>query len=82
MVEMAQLDIDNYSIKDMVRILAIEYDIQVKLPRPQGDTPEYLKHFNDNIWAYKIEAQKKISPFAPGVLNSSTSCKTPLLHPK
>jgi hypothetical protein len=35
-------------------ILANEYVIQKKYPRPQGDTPEYLKHFNDNIWAYKI----------------------------
>lgn len=45
---------NNYSIKDIVGILSVEYAIQVKHPRPQGDTPEYLKHFNDNIWAYKI----------------------------
>jgi len=37
-----------------IHILANEYMIQEKYPRPQGDTPEYLKHFNDNIWAYKI----------------------------
>ena len=35
-------------------VLANEYRIQAFYPRPQGDTPEYLKHFNDNIWAYKI----------------------------
>lgn len=51
MVEMVGLGMNKY---DIINILSNEYRIQQKYPNPERDSAEYLKHFNDNLWAYQM----------------------------
>lgn len=55
MVEMVELSMNKIPLNAYrYDILANEYRIQQKYPNAERDSVEYLKHFNDNLWAYQI----------------------------
>ena len=53
MVEMVKLGMTKYN-PDWTKTLAMEYRLAVKYPNKESDTPEFVAHLTDNLWAYQI----------------------------